>query len=422
MTQSEIRKQGITALIAGCCIMVFYGIKLSWSLFGAQLIAENGWTAMQASLPYSMQTIMSSLAAIFFGRLADKWQPRYIIMLCGLFTGGGLAMCGLGSTNWWLVFIGCGFFIAWGSGISAGLTANVIGWWAVDKKGKVGGLLTASNSFNSILLTPIINMMLLAMGMQKTCAMCGAIVTIAIAILALFIKKVPKDLVVLTKEKAAELDAKAAEKHVKQRKVFVSPYNNAPLHTIFTSKQFYMWMLLYLFACMSGQVASSQITLIAKTMVVWPEALGWVTVSVGGIGQFLGRYCMSALGDRIGAFRAYTVTFLIQTAICIAFPFFGGMFGMALGIFAISWGFGGAISLANVGNTDLWGKGNLGTMYGVTALSYSLAGLIGPTAASWIKDTTGNYTIMFFFLAACALIGIIFSEYLNRWADPAKQK
>ena len=67
-------------------------------------------------------------------------------------------------------------------------------------------------------------------------------------------------------------------------------------------------------------------------------------------------------------------------------------------------------------------KGNLGTMYGVTALGYSAAGLVGPSAAAMIRDTTGSYGIMFYALGVCALIGIIFSEYLNRWADPAKQK
>ena len=415
MSETELKSTRVRMLTFAIILYIFYGIKLSWSLFGSQLIAENGWTLFQATFPYSVQTVVSSFAAIIGGRLADKIETKWVVLMGGLFTGVGLIMCGL-SHNWWIVLIGCGVFIALGSFVSAALTTCVIGWWPANKKGFAGGLLTCSNSFNTILLTPIINMLLMAVGMRRTCAITGGAICIVFAIFSMFIKKAPKELIELNAEQVEEM---AKDKN--QRKLFLSPYNNAPIRDILKSKEFAMWFLLYFFACLSGQVATSQITTIAKTLVVWPETLAWLTVSLAGLGSFLGRFFMSYIGDKLGAFRTYTIDFILQAVLCILFPHFTGLVGMSIGIFGIGWCFGGSIALANVGNTDLWGKGNLGTMYGVTAVAYSLAGLVGPTLFARIYDATGSYGILFYCLAAAAIIGIFFSEYLNRFADPDKQ-
>ena len=59
MSETELKSTRVRMLTFAIILYIFYGIKLSWSLFGSQLIAENGWTLFQATFPYSVQTVVS---------------------------------------------------------------------------------------------------------------------------------------------------------------------------------------------------------------------------------------------------------------------------------------------------------------------------------------------------------------------------
>ena len=78
------------ALVVAILLNLACGFQYCWSLLGQSIISEYGWTATQAALPYTVLTIVTSVWAIFAGRLGEYVAPKATIAFGGLCMGLGL--------------------------------------------------------------------------------------------------------------------------------------------------------------------------------------------------------------------------------------------------------------------------------------------------------------------------------------------
>ena len=68
--------------------LVYLGLMLSsFGAFFKPLSDEFGWTRGDTSGAFSTAMIMSGLMAIVAGRMADKFSPRLVIIICGVLMG-----------------------------------------------------------------------------------------------------------------------------------------------------------------------------------------------------------------------------------------------------------------------------------------------------------------------------------------------
>ena len=85
-------KRGWLIVLAGVGINLSFGVLYAWSVFAKNLREINGWSASEASLPYTMAIIMFAVLMIPGGRLQDKMGPRFVVVLAGILVGSGMLL------------------------------------------------------------------------------------------------------------------------------------------------------------------------------------------------------------------------------------------------------------------------------------------------------------------------------------------
>ena len=104
---------------------------------------------------------------------------------------------------------------------------------------------------------------------------------------------------------------------------------------------------------------------------------------------------MDVVADKIGVLEVYVVSMLISGVAVLIVPFLtttGSLYAFAIpfGLFS-----GSRVALISLLVAELFGLDGLATKLGMMLLFIAPAGLIGPTFAGWLYDTTQSYTVAF---------------------------
>lgn len=113
------------------------------------------------------------------------------------------------------------------------------------------------------------------------------------------------------------------------------------------------------------------------------------------------------MADKIGVLEVYVLSMLISGAAVVVVPFLtttGSLY-----VFAIPFGLfsGSRVALISLLVAELFGLEGLATKLGVMLLFISPAGLIGPTFAGWLYDSTQSYTVAFCVTGALMLLSTL---------------
>lgn len=83
------KKSRFLIAISGFLITLLLGVLYSWGVFVNPLEQEFGWTRAQATLPYTIASIVFAVGMIVAGFIQDRKGPRFVAFLGGLFSGLG---------------------------------------------------------------------------------------------------------------------------------------------------------------------------------------------------------------------------------------------------------------------------------------------------------------------------------------------
>ena len=100
------------------------------------------------------------------------------------------------------------------------------------------------------------------------------------------------------------------------------------------------------------------------------------------------------------------------------------MVGVAVFAACVGYGLGNLFAITPPLASGIFGLKNFGTIFGVIFTAYGfVGGIVGPMLAGVVLDRTGNnYTIVFTYLAAFALIGALLMVILTRASAKEKEK
>ena len=96
---------GYVIVFASFIVMVMvFGLNYSFGIFLKPLIADFGWTKALISGAYSLSTFVSGIIGIFAGNLSDRFGPKLVGIICGVFMGLGFLLMSQISSTWWYVW------------------------------------------------------------------------------------------------------------------------------------------------------------------------------------------------------------------------------------------------------------------------------------------------------------------------------
>jgi OFA family oxalate/formate antiporter-like MFS transporter len=183
--------------------------------------------------------------------------------------------------------------------------------------------------------------------------------------------------------------------------------------------QTYLMMGSFLLSAMCGLIVIGSFAAFAKSV---DEAGKYIYIigtvdfvligSLAALFNGAGRIFWGKIADLLDFRRTMMIMFFVQAIFCFMyFATNSSPIGFLLVTCFIYFCFGGNLSLFPTGTSDLFGKENMGSNYGVIFIGYGIAGFVGAVAVNAIVVSFGGYLTLFIFMG-CISLGAVVLTFL----------
>jgi anti-sigma regulatory factor (Ser/Thr protein kinase) len=270
--------------------------------------------------------------------------------------------------------------------------------WFPDRRGLATGLAIMGFGFASLLAGPIIQKLIVTIGLPYTFFVLGAGYFVIIFASSQYLSPppagwTPKGLqtgIVSAGQKIrSDLSQLNADEAVKTRRFY------------------WLWLMLFInVTC--GIAIISVASAMAQEAVGMSAAEAAVMVGLMGLFNGAGRIAWASFSDYIGRPNTYTLFFALQMAMFFLLLKMPDPFSFQLLILLIMTCYGGGFSCIPAYIADLFGTKQLGAIHGYVLTAWAAAGLAGPILVAWIRQVSGSYAgIIMIFLGLFVLAFII---------------
>src|SRR4030042_41871 len=92
---------GYIIVVAAFLIMtIMWGSVYVFGVFFEPLLTEFGWSRAMTSGAFALSFVMLGLLGIVSGRMTDRFGPRKVVTVCGLFLGSGYLLISQTGAIW----------------------------------------------------------------------------------------------------------------------------------------------------------------------------------------------------------------------------------------------------------------------------------------------------------------------------------
>ena len=385
-----------------------------WSPLMADVSGEFGINATQAGLYMSAFFAGYLVTQIPGGIMADRYQPKYILIACTVLGG---AMTALMSR---ITSYEMGLVIRVITGISSGCVmaqcSKVVALtFAPQERASAMGVVLASPPFGITLAQSLGAPLNQAFGWRTTFVIVGAVAVGVVALLALFVKPVEKSV-------PAEKTAGAAGKAVAQTAAAKPQAQAGMLEGLvgfFTNKQQlllgisgFMFMFVSVgFATWTNKYAQSLgCTPVQGGMIITCYSIAGIIASClsGGLAKKMHMSHRNFLMLTLTGMGVMTILFSMQRSY--------------MGLLLVGIIYGAVSYLPSTHYTTsammLAGERFTATAASTQNLLFQMASLIMPIVVGRVIDATGNYSLIWYIFLGCSVIAVLFSFLVKNDEQP----
>lgn len=379
----------ICSVVANLCI----GSAYAWSVFAKPLIKLFGFTATQTSLAFTISLAMIPFAMIVAGKIQDTKGPRWVIFTGGLVFGGAIFLAGL-TSSLTVLYLTYGIMGGIGIGIIYGCTIPNTVKWFPDKRGMAGGLMAGGFGMGAVVFGPSSASLIASYGVLATFRLEGIIYAIVVCVAALFIIAPPAGYKPAGWEPPAPTAATP------------SAVSLTPSEMVKTGK-FWVLFAMYIIGCLGGLMVIGHASPIGQEKIGLSPAVAAGALAFLGLANTLGRMFWGAVSDKIGRYNALILMYITSGGMLLLLNSATGYTLFVVSIMGIALAFGGFMGIFPSITADNFGTKYLGINYGVMFIAYGTAGVAGPFIASYVRSSSGNYSLSFIIATGAAVVGIL---------------
>jgi len=398
---------GWVVVVAGLIIgLISLGVRYSFGVFFKSIESEFGLTRAATSGIFSVYMVLSGVIAILGGWALDKYGPRIVTFLMGLFAGLSLLLTSQAGAYWQL-FISYSLLLALGTGAVFTVVNSTVSRWFSQKRGFVIGIASSGGPLGAVVIAPFATYLIYGFGGRTAFLILGLVVWLVIASVSMLLRKYPSDIGLLpygAKPEPAENQLQDDDNSSQQR--------GLSLHEAFKTGNFWLLGFMWLLVSVSIHLILTHIVPHAIDLGISPIDAAVLLRVMGGV-TIAGRIMVGRISDIIGR---------KVPAITSALLLFGALIWLVwmrdlwmLYLFAVlaglSWG--GLGTLIPTLISDVFGMRNLGTIMGTLGAGWSIGAAIGPAMGGFIFDFTTDYSLAFIAGAVAMLIAALFSALIR---------
>lgn len=364
-----------------------WSVYSSWLAEHYSLISQITVTASSLTFVFSIGAACNPVSMVAAGYLNDRFGPRIVLVVGGAVSALGYFLMSL-STDSSLLLIGYGICLGMGSGACVIATVSSAVKMFPEMRGLAGGSVGTSYGIGSVCLPPLANYL---------AQQFGIIVTLQIFAVACLI-------IIWTA--ASLVSSKALGKTGSA--VSAQMTDELNWQAMIKTPRFYAMFALFIVGTLSPLMLFSQTVSIAREQVHLPLALAVLSVSILALANTSARLLAGALSDKIGRVNTLMISVMLAIVglffLSLSAPGQSGLF--FTGLICIGACFGSCVGVFPSYTAEQFGPRNASMNYGILALAFSVAGILGPNIIQ-LTVQDGQYQAAYYTAMAISSMGLI---------------
>jgi MFS family permease len=390
-------------VIAATCFgiqAVGIGTYFSYGILFNPLIDEFGWSRASIAGAASLAFLLMGFLGIGVGRLNDRFGPRVLMTVSGVFFGLGYFLMSRLEAIWQLYLF---FGIIFGIGLSTVdvIALTTIARWFVKKRGIVTGIVKVGTGAGQMVIPFVVSILILRYGWRSSCVIVGVAVLIMLVAIAQLLRRDPSQMGL-----APDGDSSGSTGSL------VSDTEGLSLREAIRTRQFWTMcaaMLAIVYCLMTVMV---HIAPYAREMNVSPTRAAGVLSTIGGV-SMAGRFISGIAIDRAGSKKVIIFCFILLIAVLLWLQIATELWMLYL--FAVVYGLahGGFFTSFSPIVAEFFGIKSHGTLFGITMFFGAFGGALGPFMAGYVFDVTGAYAGAIWICTVIAILGFVLVALLK---------
>ncbi len=375
--------------------ITLYGIRLSFGVFFKSIEGEFNLTRAVTSAILSANLLLAGVFAFFSGWALDKYGPRIVVLLMGLFTGLSLLLTSQ-TNSLWQLFITYSLLLAVGTGAVYVVPISTVTRWFDKKRGLALGIASSGAGLGPLLMAPFATFLISNLNWRMTYLVIGLIAWSVVIPLSRLLKNSPYEIGTLPD------GVKSDSRDIDNEEDNIQPIGLS-LPQVLRTRSF--WLIIFIWV-----LFGATLFLILTHIVPHATDLGFSAVeaatvlSLIGGAAVAGRVLMGTVSDRIGRKVTAIICALLNTGTMVWLLWSQDlwMFYLFALVYGFTYGGIGSSLAALVGDT--FGLYKIGTIVGVLDVGFGVGAAIGPYIGGLIFDVNNSYSTAFLIGALAMLI------------------
>lgn len=383
---------GWVIVVASFCLIFLDGLLLyTFGVFKPHLSGGLDLSETAVSSIFSLRCVALAVSMPLAGKLAEKYDPRWIIVSGGVIVSTGVFLAG-SADSVGEIYLYYGVLVGLGDGAFYTLPVSIISRWFRKNRALAIGIATTGVPVSGLFMSPLSAWLINSYGLRDAFFIIAAMVFV-ISLWGLLLRKDPAE---MGKTPVGDgLESVRADADLNSTRA------------VDALKQGDFWVLYFIFWAGFNTFLIVVINLYDFSVHSGLNILrAAVPPALVGVGSIFGRIFFSGYVTRFfEEKRVLFFCYIFQAATILPILFFGDIW-WALYIFGFMFGFfySGWVPMFPTILGKLYGLRELGTIFGFFGSGFSLAALTGPITAGLLLDSFG-YSHLFLAAAifcACA--------------------
>lgn len=363
---------------------LIWGARFSFGVFFKSLEAEFDLNRAATSLIYSLYMVFCGMVSIPAGWALDKYGPKIVIILMGVFAGLCMVLTSLTNATWQL-FITYSLFLALGTAPMYIVLMSTISRWFDKKRGTALGFASIGAGAGTMVMAPLATFLITHFDWRWGFLITGLIIWVIVFPAAPWLKREPKDIGLLPDGAGVYVAERAFQPQAK-----VSLPADLSIKYALATRSFWLFLFAYFFHAFFQFMAVTHVVPHALDMGFSPEQ-GATVLSLFGFTTLAGRMLLGSVSDRAGKKFMTIISMLLQTtgALWLVWSKDLWTFYVSAGFYGLGYGGMAPTTAALIG--DYFGVRNMGAILGVLNVGFAAGAALGPFIGGYVFDTNGSY-------------------------------
>ncbi len=394
-------------VVATFCITgtAIWGIRFSFGVFFKSLESEFALGRAATSAIFSVLMVLGGIFTILGGWALDRYGPRVVFLLMGVFTGLGLLLTGqVGAL--WQIFFTYSLLLAIGTSSIYVTVMSTVSRWFEKKRGLALGIASIGAGMGPLVVAPFATYLISAFDWRTAFTTLGIIALAVVIPFSRLLKRDPQEIGALP-DGASFSPSASLEQRPTAAVDYLSPWQ------AFRTRSF--WVVVSIFFLYAVTIFIILTHLVPHVTDLGFSAVEAATVlSVAGGATLVGRVLLGVASDRLGRKTAAMLCTIMHAGglLWLLWAQEMWMFYLYALVFGLAWGGMAPATAAIIGET--FGLGRMGAILGILDAGFNIGAAVGPVIGGVIFDLKGDYSLSFLLGVGLMLVTTVLIAFIRR--------